>query len=125
MLLAIPFGLFAQGYSFLTEDITDIRNNVWYYGSNSLNADEFMMGFINKFVKERVDITRNVNNLSEQDKTICRSLLNRGRNIGIPQAMLMFMIICDDTHGVLLLWMDLPNFPSDNKLATRLFFKLK
>jgi len=122
LLLTTPFGLFAQGEqkilnNFLTADTADIRNNIWYYGTNSMNTpDEFLMWFNKKFVKE--SITRHVHTLTGENARIGQELADRGRNTLIPEALNQFMIICNETHGILFWWFD-------KDIMLRYFFTLK
>ena len=127
LFLTLPLGLFAQGYTVLTDDTTDIRNNVWFWSTNYLNVDEFLVRFNTTFVKER--ITDRTSTLPEPHWTICQNLLNRGRNIALPNAVNRVMIICDDTYGVLIWWWnDTSTFGGSTpgeRVMLRYFFRLK
>ena len=130
LLFFVSLSITAEEVHYLTNNVTDIRNKVWFYGTNSFDGiDTFLMRFSNQFVKKTI-VTNNFSSLSGQNFSICKSLLERGRVIdSIPMMRFMVMIICDENYGVLLLWWDdtssFGTFQDTGvKLMSRYFFEL-
>ena len=71
----------------------------------------FYFDINNQFVKKTI-ITDNFADLSGQNYSICKSLLDRGKVMeSIPEMRFMVMIICNENYGVLLyLWNDTSSF---------------
>jgi len=131
LLFFVCLSITAEELHYLTDDVTDIRNKVWFYGTNSFNEiDEFLLRFNNQFVA-KIIATNNFSSLSGQNWTICKSLLNRGELLSsVPVATCMVQIICDNNYGVLLyFWNDTSSFGNFQdtgiKLMMRYFFEIK
>jgi len=131
LLFFISLSITAEELHYLTDDIMDIRNKVWYYGTNSFNEiDDFKLRFKNQFVK-KIIITDKFSSLSGENFTICKNLLFRGELLSsVPLATCMIQIICDENYGVLLyFWNDTSSFGNFRdtgiKLITRYFFEIK
>ena len=128
----VSFSVFAQEskYTILTDDVTDIRYKLWYRGINSMGDDvnEFFSNFDRKFV-QRTIMRDNFNTLNEPLLSICKNLLDRGRDVAMRNSISMIMIICDDKYGVSLYWWnDRSSFGGDEpqlRLMSRHFFELK
>ena len=111
---------------------TDFRGKIWFYGTNSI-GDE-VTTFISNFQRyhvERVIAEGNFAHLQEPYYSICRNILDRGRNKGLPNRIMRIMIICDAQYGVLLWsWNDtvpavIMGVGPGEKLMSRIFFELK
>ena len=130
LLFFVSLSVTAEELHYLTNKVTDIRNKVWYYGTNSFDGIEtFLMRFNNQFVKRTI-ATDNFAGLSGQNYSICKSLLDRGRVMdSIPRMTFMVMIICNENYGVLIYWWDdtssFGTFQDTGvKLMLRYFFEL-
>jgi len=127
ILFFVSLSITAEELHYLTNNVTDIRNKVWYYGTNSFNEiDDFLFQFNNQFVKKT--ITTKVNSLTGQNLSIYRSLYNRILDMDIMTCMVQ--IVCNDKYGVLIyLWNDTSSFGSFQnpglKLMSCYFFEIK
>jgi len=131
ILCFISFSLFSEELHYLPENYqnTDLRNKVWFWGTNSIgNVDEFLYKFGYFHNKETIS-ENNLGSLTEPYRTICVNLLNRGRGIPIPATTYRFMLICDDKYGVMIFWWnDTSTFGGVDpqlRLMFRHFFELK
>jgi len=133
LLCLISSSVFSQEGKFtrVTDDTRDFRNNLWYYGANSFGElDTFLYTFGYRHI-ERTIAEDNFAGLREPYYTICANLLNRGRNIAIPDRTFSIMIICDDKYGVMLFWWNdtspavIMGVGPGQKLMFRHFFELK
>ena len=128
----VSVSVFAQEgkYTIFTDDVTDIRYKLWYWGINSMGdgVNEFFSNFDRKFV-QRTIAKDDFASLNEPYLSICKNLLDRGRNISIPNLTTRVMIICDDKYGVLLYWWnDTSSFGGEGpqeRIMLRHFFELK
>ena len=112
---------------------TDLRNKIWYVGANNMNdLDIFFVNFSNLH-KDRV-ISNNHNrgprfsNLREPDYSRLVNLLNRGRDLYYPSQIYRVIIICDDSHGVMIFTAFMPALmgdPAGEYVMSREFFVLK
>ena len=129
----ISFSVFAEELHMVPQDIknTDFHNKRWFWGTQSIGDAVFI--FMNKFGNSHIERTiakDNLSSLQEPYRSICKNLLDRGRNTEIPKMTFMVMIICDDKYGVLLYWWnDTQSFGSFQAqgmvLMGRQFFELK
>ena len=133
LLCFISSSIFSQEvkYTRVTDDTRDFRNNVWWYGVNSFEENEtFLLTFNNRHI-ERIIAKDNFSNLQEPYYTICKNLLDRGREIQTPSRAFETIIICDDKYGVMLFfWNDtspavIMGVGPGVKLMFRQFFELK
>jgi hypothetical protein len=92
------------------------------------DIDVFLHRF-NYIHVERSIARDNFSRLQEPYYSRLENLLNRGRDIGIPDHIFRIMIICDEQYGVMLFWwsdtMSFGNFPARGEvLMFRHFFRL-
>ena len=116
-------------YTILKDVTADVRNNVWYWGTNSMEeVDEFLYKFF-YFHKEESIMKDMFGSMNEFHTAICKKLLDRCRNIAIPNQTFRMMISCDDNYGVMIFWwQDNSTFGGatpQERLMFREFFKLK
>ena len=101
LLFFVSLSITAEELHNLTDDVTDIRNKVWFYGTNFPDPEAFRLKFYNQFVK-RIIIKDSLVNLYKQN-SICKSLIDRG-SIPIPEMTSMIEIICNDKYGIFIYW---------------------
>jgi len=125
----IMSSVFAEEVHRITDNTTDLRNKLWYYGSNSMDDINIFVTKFGKRYVERYIVKDRLNDLQEPYRTICINLLNRGRAVALPGNTYRTMTICDDRYGVMLLWWnDVSSFGGQDpqeRLMFRHFFELK
>jgi len=127
----ISFSVFAEhGFTLLPRDFqnADIRNNVWFFGTDSFPMQETFLAEFTQAHMRRIIMEYDFRGLPEPYLSMCRDLLNRGRGMPLPATVHMFLIITNDTHGVLIWWWnDRADFMGGPALRTMLrqFFELE
>ena len=126
LLLAIPFGLFAQDFPVVTGEITDFRNKIWWaYTENwEITVNEFRDNFVDKEIGKWPSDLRGT-----PYESICQKLFDRHNNADEITAHSRVVIVCDDTYGIICWWWN-DNQPfggntPQNRLMYFSFFKLK